>query len=342
MSEEEIRYTEDLENKYEHYRFEADEGQKVLRVDKFIATRHPNASRNRIKTAAEAEQIHVNGKPVKCNYKVKGGDVVTLVLDYPKKVFKLIPEDIPLDIVYEDEHLLLVNKKAGMVVHPSYGHYRGTLMNALAHHLKGHPLFDTENPRPGLVHRIDKDTSGLLVIAKNEVALSKLAKQFADKTSTRKYLAIVWGNPEEEGTIEGHVGRNIRNRKIMDVFPDGELGKQATTHYKLIESLGYVSLVECQLETGRTHQIRVHFKYIKHPLFNDSEYGGDRILKGTTFTKYKQFVQNCFKVCPRQALHAKTLGFVHPATNEFMSFDSELPEDMSSLIEKWKEYTSSR
>lgn len=329
---------------FEHYRFEADTGQTLLRVDKFLMARLPNASRSKIQEAAEAGNILVNDKSVKSNYRVKPRDIVSVVMSYPKREIEIIPENIPLNIVYEDDQLLVVNKKAGMVVHPSYGHYTGTLVNALAWHLKGNPLFKEESDlRPGLVHRIDKDTSGLLVIAKSELAKTHLALQFFNKTSDRKYVAVCWGNLDEDsGTITGNIGRNLVNRKVMHVFPDGSYGKHAVTHYNVIERLGYVNLIECILETGRTHQIRAHFKYIKHPLFNDPEYGGNEILKGTTFTKYKQFVQNCFNICPRQALHAKTLGFVHPTTGEHMSFDSEIPEDMQQLIEKWRNYTSSR
>lgn len=328
---------------YEHFRFDIDPGQKPLRIDKFLVNRIENASRSKIQSAADADNILVNNKAVKSNYKVKPGDVVSIVMAYPPREIELIPEDIPLNIVYEDDQLIIVNKNPGMVVHPSYGHYSGTLVNALMYHLKDLPLFKTGDLRPGLVHRIDKNTSGLLVIAKTEQAMNKLAKQFFDKTTERRYIALVWGSfDEKEGTIEGNIGRNIRNRKVMQVFPDGDQGKEAITHYKVIEELGYVTLVECKLETGRTHQIRVHFKHIGHPLFNDFEYGGDQILKGTTFTKYKQFVQNCFKILPRQALHAKTLGLIHPETKEFMQFNSELPDDMVQVIEKWRRYTSGR
>lgn len=329
---------------YEHYRIEADSGQNLLRVDKFLMTRLPNASRTKIQEAAEAGNILVNGQSVKSSYKVKPRDVVTVVMAYPRREIEIIPEDIPLHIVYEDDELMVVNKPAGMVVHPSYGHYTGTLVNALAWHLKDNPLFQAGNdPRPGLVHRIDKDTSGLLVVAKTERAKTHLASQFFHKTSDRKYVAVCWGNLENEtGTITGHVGRDLVNRKIMACFPDGSHGKHAITHYRVLERLGYVNIVECVLETGRTHQIRVHFKHIKHPLFNDKEYGGNEILKGTTFTKYKQFVNNCFETCPRQALHAKTLGFEHPVTGERLSFDSEIPSDMQQLIEKWRNYIQSR
>lgn len=329
---------------YEHFRVVADKGQKPLRIDKFLVDKIVNASRTKIQEAALEGNILVNDKPIKSNYKIKPGDVVSIVLEYPPKEFKLIPEDIPLDILFEDESILVVNKPAGMVVHPSFGHNTGTLVNALAYYLRDNQMFQTnDDPRPGLVHRIDKDTTGILVIAKTEIAKTKLAKQFFDHTVDRKYIAMVWGTfNEPEGTIIGHIGRSLKDRKIRAVFPDGEFGKEATTHYKVIEELGYVSLVECRLETGRTHQIRVHMKHIGHPLFNDAYYGGDMILKGTTFTKYKQFVQNCFKMLPRQALHAKSLGLVHPITNEYMFFDSELPDDMQKTIEKWRIYVSNR
>lgn len=338
-------YPQEEEKYYEHYRYVAEAGMIPVRVDKFLMHKHQNASRSRIQAAAEAGCIHANGEAVKSNYKVKPNDVIALVLDYPKKEFELIPQDIPLNIVYEDEDLLIINKEPGMVVHPSYGHYSGTLMNALAYHFKDNAFFQQEaDVRPGLIHRIDKNTSGLLVIAKNEVAKTKLSAQFADKTSTRKYVAIVWGNLKEgEGTIRGNIGRNLRDRKVMAVFPEGdEYGKHAVTHYKVLEPLGYVNVVECVLETGRTHQIRAHFQHIGHPLFNDCEYGGNRILKGTTFSKYKQFIENCFRICPRHALHAQTLGFVHPRTNRYIDFNSELPQDMTNLIEKWRVYTAAR
>ncbi|MCK5170644.1 MAG: RluA family pseudouridine synthase [Bacteroidales bacterium] len=342
MKEEDFIENEEQEL-FEHYRIEVDPGQKPLRIDKFLVNRIENASRSKIQSAADAENILVNQKPVKSNYKVKSNDIISIVMAYPPREIELIPENIPLNIVYEDDQLVIVNKEPGMVVHPSYGHYSGTLVNAMMYHLKDLPLYNTGDKRPGLVHRIDKNTSGLLVLAKTEQALNKLAKQFFDKTTERRYYALVWGTfKEKEGTITGHIGRNIKNRKVMHVFPDGSQGKQAVTHYKVLEELGYITLVECRLETGRTHQIRVHFQYIGHPLFNDFEYGGDQILKGTTFTKYKQFVQNCFNILPRQALHAKTLGFTHPSTGEFMRFESELPEDMTQVIEKWKRYLSGR
>lgn len=342
MKEEEFIENEEQEL-FEHYRIEVDPGQKPLRIDKFLVNRIENASRSKIQSAADAENILVNQKSVKSNYKVKPNDIISIVMAYPPREIELIPENIPLNIVYEDDQLVIVNKEPGMVVHPSYGHYSGTLVNAMLYHLKDLPLYNTGDMRPGLVHRIDKNTSGLLVLAKTEQALNKLAKQFFDKTTERRYYALVWGTFEEkEGTITGHIGRNIKNRKVMHVFPDGSQGKHAVTHYKVLEELGYITLVECKLETGRTHQIRVHFQYIGHPLFNDFEYGGDQILKGTTFTKYKQFVQNCFNILPRQALHAKVLGFTHPSTGEFMRFESELPNDMTQVIEKWKRYLSGR
>lgn len=328
---------------FEHHRIEADQGQALLRVDKFLMTRLPHASRTKIQEAADAGSILVNDKPVKSNYKVKPKDIISVVLSYPKREIEIKAENIPLDIVYEDECLMVINKPAGMVVHPAFGHFSGTLVNALMWHLKDNPLFQGNEVRPGLVHRIDKDTSGLLVIAKTEQAKAHLAKQFFDKTSDRKYMAVCWGNLEEDsGTITGHIGRHPVNRKTMTVYPEGNQGKHAITHYKVLERLGYVNLVECVLETGRTHQIRAHFKFIRHPLFNDAEYGGDQILKGTTFTKYKQFVNNCFTICPRQALHAKTLGFTHPENGKRLSFDSPLPQDMTELIERWRNYTNNR
>ncbi|MDH6343366.1 23S rRNA pseudouridine1911/1915/1917 synthase [Parabacteroides sp. PFB2-12] len=328
---------------FEHFRFTADRGQALLRVDKFLVDRMMGATRNRIQLAADAGCIHVNGKPVKSNYRVKPLDVVTLVLDRPRRELEIIPENIPLDIVYEDEVLMVVNKPAGLVVHPGHGNYTGTLVNALAWYLKDDPLYNPADPGVGLVHRIDKDTSGLLLIAKRPEAKSHLSLQFFNKTTQRKYLALAWGNiREEEGRIEGNIGRDPRDRMQMTVFPEGDHGKTAVTHYRVVERLGYTTLVECRLETGRTHQIRVHMKYIGHTLFNDERYGGHEILKGTTFNKYRQFVQNCFATCPRQALHAKTLGFVHPVTGEEMFFDSPLAEDMQQLIDKWRRYAQSK
>ncbi len=333
----------DEDSRYEHYRFVADGGQNHLRIDKFLVNRIENASRNKIQDSAAAGNILVNGEPVKPNYKVKPGDVITIEMSWPPREIEIIPENIPLDIVYEDEVLLVINKKPGMVVHPGYGNYSGTLVNALAWHLKDHPWFQSNDPRPGLVHRIDKDTSGLLVIAKTEQAKTHLALQFFNKTSTRTYQALVWGTVKEDsGTITGNVGRSIRDRKQMIVFSEEEQGKHAVTHYKVLERMGYVTLVECKLETGRTHQIRVHFKHIGHTLFNDERYGGNQILKGTTFTKYRQFVKNCFSLLPRQALHAKTLGFNHPSTGEYMEFDTPLPDDMEQAIDKWRHYIAGR
>lgn len=346
MSEEEEKEFPEQEQEqdlYEHYRFVVDPRQGLLRIDKFLTSRMENTSRTRIQAAANAGNILVNDAPVKPNYRVKPSDIIQIVLPNPPREIELIPQDIPINIVYEDDDVIVVNKKAGMVVHPAYGNYTGTLINALMFHFKDLPLFQSGDLRPGLVHRIDKNTSGLLVIAKNEYAMNRLARQFYNRTTGRRYLALVWGTPEpEEGTVTGNVGRNIRDRKIMQVFPDGSQGKHAVTHYTVIEKFSYVSLLECRLETGRTHQIRVHMSYIGHPLFNDGEYGGDRILKGTTFSKYQQFVRNCFEILPRQALHAKSLSFDHPVTGKRLSFDSELPDDMQQAIEKWRTYISGR
>lgn len=326
---------------YEHFRFVADKKQSLIRIDKFLSDRLPHTSRNRIQQAAEAGSILVGGKAVKSNYRIKPSDIVTIVMSRPPHESEILPEDIPLNIVYEDEDLLIVNKPAGLVVHPGHGNYTGTLVNALACHFKDDPQYDPTDPRLGLVHRIDKDTSGLLVIAKNPEAKTNLGKQFFDKTTHRQYVALIWGIPkEDEGRIEGNIGRDPRDRLQMCVFPDGEQGKPAVTHYRVLERLGYVSLVECRLETGRTHQIRVHMKHLGHPVFNDARYGGDQILKGQNFSKYKQFIQNCFAVCPRQALHARTLGFLHPSSGKEMFFDSELPEDMQQLTDKWRAYST--
>ncbi len=330
---------EESDELYEHYSFTAEKGQQPLRVDKYLMNFIEGATRNKIQQAAKDGNIYVNDKPVKSNYKVKGNDVVRVLFAHPPYEHLLVGEDIPIDIVYEDEDVLVVNKPAGMVVHPGHGNYSGTLINALIYHFDNLPK--NSNERPGLVHRIDKDTSGLLVVAKTEEAMTHLAKQFFDKTSERLYYALVWGNvEEEEGTVEGNIGRHPKNRLQNTVFlgDDAYKGKPAVTHYKVIERFGYVTLVSCKLETGRTHQIRVHMKHIGHTLFNDERYGGERILKGTTFTKYKQFVENCFKTLPRQALHAKTLGFVHPRTGEKMSFECEIPSDMEECIEKWRNY----
>lgn len=339
MQEEQL----DQNELFEHFRFEADKGQGTLRIDKFLFNKLEGTSRSRIQAAASAGSILVNEKVVKSNYKVKPLDIISIVLPNPPRKIELIPQDIPLDIVYEDPDLLVVNKKPGMVVHPGHGNYSGTLINALMYHLKDNPMFQTGEERPGLVHRIDKNTSGLLLVAKNEVAMSKLAMQFYNKTTKRTYQALVWGNMEEkEGTITGNLGRNPKDRTKMMVFPDESYGKHAVTHYTVLEQFGYVNLVECRLETGRTHQIRAHFQYLKHPLFNDFEYGGDKILRGTTFTKYKQFITNCFNILPRQALHAKSLGFIHPTTDKEMLFESELPEDMQIVLDKWRKYITGR
>jgi len=334
---------EEISGQFEHHRFVADPGQGLMRVDKFLSNRILGTSRNRIQMAAEAGSILVNGKAVKSNYRIKPNDEVTVVMDYPRRETKITPEDIPIDIIYEDEELLIVNKPPGLVVHPGHGNYSGTLVNALAFKFQGLPLYGGDDPRPGLVHRIDKNTSGLLLVAKTEHAKLNLAMQFFRKTTQRQYVALVWGNlAAESGTIEGNIGRSTRDRQVFTVYPNGDHGKPAVTHYRVLERLGYVNLVECVLETGRTHQIRVHMKEIGHPLFNDEVYGGDKILKGTTFTKYKQFVENCFALLPRQALHAKTLGFIHPTTQKEMIFDSELPADMQACIEKWRNYLTNR
>jgi len=326
---------------FEHFRFVVDKGLKIIRIDKYLVNCMSNTSRNRIQEAADAGNILVNGKPVKSNYKAKPFDIITIVLAYPPSQFEIIPQDIPLTIVYEDDDIMLVNKQPNLVVHPGFGNFDGTLLNAVAYHMKDHPDFDPNDSRIGLVHRIDKDTSGLLLIAKTEEAKSNLGKQFFEKTTQRRYQALVWGNVKEnEGTIIGDLARDPRDRMLFKVFPEGEnpIAKHAITHYKVLERLAYVTLVECRLETGRTHQIRVHMKHIGHTIFNDERYGGHDVLKGTTSGKYRQFVKNCFDICPRQALHAKTLGFVHPRTGEFMSFESELPDDMQQLIDKWRNY----
>lgn len=345
LSEEDDIFTDDsLETKmYEHHRFVADKGQGLMRVDKFLSIRIEGISRSRIQQAAAANCILVNDVAVKSNYKIKPLDVVTLVMDRPRKELEIIPENIPLDIVYEDDDLMVVNKPAGMVVHPGHGNYTGTLVNAIAYHLKYENGMDMTDPRLGLVHRIDKDTSGLILIAKTEDAKTNLSMQFFNRTTKRRYIALVWGNVyENEGTIEGNIGRHLKNRLLMNVFEDGSFGKPAITHYKVLERLGYVTLVECVLETGRTHQIRVHMKHIGHTLFNDERYGGNDVLRGTQFAKYKQFVYNCFAMCPRQCLHAQSLGFIHPRTKEEMLFESDLPEDINSVVERWRAYISSR
>lgn len=331
---------DDATQLFEHFRIDADKGQEPMRVDKFLFEHLQHSSRNRIQKAADAGFIHVNGKPVKSNYKVKPGDAVTLMLDTPRHDTSIQPEDIPLDIVYEDDEVMVVNKPAGMVVHPGHGHFEGTLINALSYHLGITQGPDAKDERMGvLVHRIDMDTSGLLVVAKNDESQLDLAGQFFRHTIERKYVAVVWGNlKEDEGTIVGNIGRDPNDRLRFKVYPEGDKGKHAVTHYRVIERFGYVTVVECRLETGRTHQIRVHMNHIGHPLFNDERYGGSEIRKGTIYAKYKQFIRNCFELCPRQALHAKTLGFVHPRTREFIKFDSPLPADMQALINKWRDY----
>lgn len=329
----------DEQDLYEHHRFVVDRGQGLLRIDKYLHSRVENISRNKIQNTARAGNILVNEIAVKSNYKVKPGDVISVVMAHPPREIELLPENIPLDIVYEDDHIIVVNKEAGMVVHPGYGNYTGTLVNALVYHFGNLPRQNDEDIKPGLVHRIDKNTSGLLLVAKTELTQSRLAKYFFDREIDRLYHALVWGDFQDDaGTITGHIGRSLKNRKVMDVFPEGDYGKAAITHYKVLERFGYVTLVECKLETGRTHQIRAHFRHIGKPLFNDATYGGDQIIKGTTFTKYKQFVKNCFEMMPRHALHAKTLGFKHPHTGKQVFFDSPVAKDMLDVIQKWRAY----
>ncbi len=324
---------------FEHHNIIADPGQEALRIDKFLMDRIPNTTRNKIQDAAKQGYVWVNNKTVKPNYKVKGGDEISVKMPYPVREIELIPENIPLDIVYEDDDVIVINKPMNMVVHPGYGNYTGTLVNALIYHFGNLPKRPDYADRPGIVHRLDKNTTGLMIAAKTEHALAHLSKQFKDRTTSRIYYALVWGNvKEDEGRIEGYIGRSLKNRKVMTVFPDEDYGKHAITNYKVLKRLGYTTLIQCKLETGRTHQIRVHLKHIGHPLFNDNEYGGDKILKGTTFTKYKQYVQNCFKIIPRQALHAKSLGFDHPVTGERLQFESELPEDFKTVLDKWEKY----
>lgn len=324
---------------FEHHRIVADGKQGLIRIDKFLMARLPNASRTKIQDAIHDGFVKVNEKSIKPNYKIHPEDVVTISLPEPPRDTEVLPENIPLNIVFEDKHLLVINKPAGMVVHPAYQNWSGTLVNALTYHFQNLPEMPGNNGRPGLVHRIDKDTSGLLVIAKDEVTLTGLAKQFFDHTIERTYWALTWGIPEPEaGTININVGRSLKDRRVTVAFPEGDMGRHAVTHYKMLQDLRYVALVECKLETGRTHQIRAHMKYIGHPLFNDAMYGGNQVIKGTVFTKYKQFVDNCFSIIPRQALHAKTLGFIHPVTKQHMQFDSEIPEDFKAVIEKWENY----
>ena len=343
ISEELDVLDEDNEELYEHYAFVADPGQEIVRVDKFLLDRLPNTSRNKIQVAAKNGNVVVNQIIVKQNYRVKPKDRVSLVLPYPVRELELIPENIPLSIIYEDNDVIVLNKPANIVVHPGYGNYKGTLVNALVYHFENLPQRSEEfYGRPGLVHRLDKHTTGIMVIAKTEMALTNLAKQFYDRTSERRYHALVWGDLEnDQGTIDMFMGRSPKNRKVMTVFPDGSQGKHAVTHYKVIQRFGYVTLIECKLETGRTHQIRTHLQSIGHPLFNDLEYGGDRIIKGTTSGTYKKFIQNCFELLPGQALHAKTLGFMHPRNKQWMSFDSALPDNFQSLLDKWSKYSKS-
>ena len=328
---------------FEHFRFVVDKGQSPQRIDKYIFDRLEHTSRNRIQKAADAGMVMVNDRPVKSNYKVKPLDVIAIMMDRPRYSSEIEPEEIPLDIVYEDDCLIVINKPAGLVVHPGCGNFHGTLVNAIAWHLRDNPDYDPNSPQVGLIHRIDKDTSGLLVAAKSPDAKTGLGMQFFNRTTKRTYQALVWGVPDPaEGSVESRITRNPKDRLQMTVSFDPEVGKHAVTHYTVLERFGYTSVVECRLETGRTHQIRVHMKHLGHPLFNDERYGGNRILKGTTYSRYTQFVQNCFEVCPRQALHAKTLGFLHPLTGEEMFFDSELPSDMSTLFNRWREYIKSR
>ena len=326
---------------YERFNLTVDKGQEPLRIDKFLMNRLENATRNKLQQAINASLVLVNGKEIRPNYKVKPGDEIIIYSDMSPEEVEVIPEKLPLNIIYEDSDLMILNKAAGMVVHPGSGNYSGTLLNGIAYYLQQQGLSEEQLPRFGLVHRIDKNTSGLLVLAKNDIAMRQLAKQFYDHTIRRQYIALVWGDMKNDhGTIVAHVGRHQRFRKLFEAYPDGEHGKEAITHYKVLERFNYVTLVECQLETGRTHQIRVHMKWIGHPLFNDDFYGGDKIVKGTVFTKYKQFVENCFAICPRHALHARTLGFIHPSTGKEMLFEAELPDDMREVIEKWRKYVS--
>lgn len=341
MNEDVQDVEQEEEELFEHYRFKADPGQESVRIDKYLLDRLPNTSRNKIQSAAKNGSVVVNGKPVKSNYKVKPLDEVAIVLPYPVREIELIPQNIPLDIVYEDNEVIVVNKPPNMVVHPGYGNYTGTLVNALVYHFDNLPERKSDYfGRPGLVHRLDKHTTGIMVVAKTEDALTKLAKQFYDRTTERTYQALVWGDVEEDMRIEGNLGRSLNNRKVMTVFPDGDYGKHAVTHVKVLKKYGLVTLVECKLETGRTHQIRTHLKWKGHPLFHDLEYGGDRIVRGTTHDKYKQFISNCFDLIPGQALHAKSLGFQHPKTGEWMQFESDLPEGFQVLLQKWDRYVT--
>ena len=332
----------DEQDLYEHLRIIVDKGQSLLRIDKFLMHRVENASRNRIQNAIELGNVLVNEKTIKPSYKVKPLDTISVVLPHPPRDTEVYPENIPLDIVYEDDDVLVVNKPAGLVVHPGYNNYTGTLVNGLVYHFQQLPTLPGNEGRPGLVHRIDKDTSGLLLISKNERSMTWLAKQFFDHTITRKYLALVWGDLPEDGTVTGYIGRSVNDRRVMSIYDDPEKGKWSVTHYKILERMGYVTLIECQLETGRTHQIRAHLKHIGHPLFSDAVYGGDKILKGTVFSKYKQFVENCFALMPRQALHAQTLGFLHPTQKKQLLFEAPLPDDFGTVLDKWRCYRDQR
>jgi 23S rRNA pseudouridine1911/1915/1917 synthase len=330
----------DEQDLFEHLRVVVDKGQSLLRIDKFLMHRVENASRNRIQNAIDAGNVLVNDKVIKASYRVKPQDVISVVLPHPPRDTEVYPENIPIDIVYEDNDVLIVNKSAGMVVHPGYNNYTGTLVNALVYHFQQLPTLPGNDGRPGLVHRIDKDTSGLLLISKNERSMNYLAKQFYDHTINRKYLALAWGDIEQDGTVSGYIGRSVNDRRVMSIYDDPEKGKWAVTHYKVLQRMGYVTLIECKLETGRTHQIRAHMKHIGHPLFSDAMYGGDKILKGTVFSKYRQFVENCFEIMPRQALHAQSLGFLHPSLKKDIYFEAPLPADFKAVLEKWKKYTN--
>jgi 23S rRNA pseudouridine1911/1915/1917 synthase len=340
MDQEPELFEQDEQDLYEHLRIVVDKGQSLLRIDKFLMHRVENASRNRIQNAIELNNVLVNDKPVKSSYKVKPQDVISVVLPHPPRDTEVYPENLPINIVYEDHDVLIVNKAAGMVVHPGYNNYTGTLVNALVYHFQQLPTLPGNDGRPGLVHRIDKDTSGLLLISKNERSMNWLAKQFYDHTISRKYIALVWGDIEQDGTVSGYIGRSINDRRVMSIYDDPEKGKWAVTHYKVLERMGYVTLIECKLETGRTHQIRAHMRHIGHPLFSDAMYGGDKILKGTVFSKYRQFVENCFEIMPRQALHAQSLGFLHPTQKKILNFEAPLPADFKGVLEKWRKYTS--
>lgn len=340
MTDENDLLEQEEQDLYEHLRVVVDKGQSLLRIDKFLMHRVENASRNRIQNAIELNNVLVNDRPVKASYRVKPQDVISVVLPHPPRDTEVYPENIAIDIVYEDDDVLVVNKPAGMVVHPGFNNYHGTLVNALVYHFQQLPTLPGNDGRPGLVHRIDKDTSGLLLISKNERSMNYLARQFFDHTISRKYIALAWGDIEQDGTVTGYIGRSPNDRRIMTIYDDPEKGKWAVTHYKVLERMGYVTLIECKLETGRTHQIRAHMRHIGHPLFSDAMYGGDKILKGTVFSKYRQFVDNCFEIMPRQALHAQSLGFKHPSKKKVLNFEAPLPADFEGVLEKWRKYTT--